>query len=59
MRVDVVSIFPAYLDALGLSLPGRARRTGLLDLHVHDLRTGPTTVTAPSTTPPTAAAPAW
>ncbi len=38
MRVDVVSIFPAYLDALGLSLPGRARRSGLLDLHVHDLR---------------------
>ncbi|KQT91078.1 transposase [Marmoricola sp. Leaf446] len=39
MRVDVVSIFPAYLDALDLSLPGRARREGLLDLHVHDLRT--------------------
>ena len=39
MRVDVVSIFPAYLDALGLSLPGRARREGLLDLRVHDLRT--------------------
>ncbi len=38
MRVDVVSIFPAYLEALDLSLPGRARRTGLLDLRVHDLR---------------------
>ncbi|MGN6251652.1 MAG: tRNA (guanosine(37)-N1)-methyltransferase TrmD [Marmoricola sp.] len=38
MRIDVVSIFPAYLDALDLSLPGRARRTGLLDLVVHDLR---------------------
>lgn len=38
MRVDVVSIFPSYLDVLDLSLPGRARRSGLLDLHVHDLR---------------------
>lgn len=38
MRVDVLSIFPAYLDALDLSLPGKARRTGLLDLRVHDLR---------------------
>ncbi len=39
MRVDVVSIFPEYLDALRLSLPGRAQESGLLDLHVHDLRT--------------------
>ena len=38
MRIDVVTIFPAYLDPLGLSLPGRARREGLLDLRVHDLR---------------------
>jgi len=38
VRVDVVSIFPAYLDALDLSLPGKARSRGLLDLHVHDLR---------------------
>ena len=38
MRIDVVSIFPRYLDALDLSLPGKARDTALLDLHVHDLR---------------------
>jgi tRNA (guanine37-N1)-methyltransferase len=38
MRVDVVSIFPAYLDALDLSLPGKARAKGLLELRVHDLR---------------------
>ncbi|GGF38945.1 hypothetical protein GCM10011519_10730 [Marmoricola endophyticus] len=38
MRVDVVSIFPDYLRALELSLPGRAREKGLLDLAVHDLR---------------------
>jgi tRNA (guanine37-N1)-methyltransferase len=39
VRIDVVSIFPAYLDPLGLSLPGRAQEGGLLELHVHDLRT--------------------
>jgi tRNA (guanine37-N1)-methyltransferase len=38
MRVDVVSIFPGYLAPLELSLPGKARASGLLDLHVHDLR---------------------
>ena len=39
MRIDVVSIFPAYLEPLGLSLPGKAQEAGVLDLHVHDLRT--------------------
>ena len=38
MRVDVVTIFPAYLDALQLSLIGKAREQGLLDVAVHDLR---------------------
>ncbi|MGG5258541.1 tRNA (guanosine(37)-N1)-methyltransferase TrmD [Phycicoccus avicenniae] len=38
MRLDVVSIFPEYLAPLDLSLIGKARRDGLLDLHVHDLR---------------------
>jgi tRNA (guanine37-N1)-methyltransferase len=38
VRIDVVSIFPAYLDPLGLSLPGKAQEAGLLDVHVHDLR---------------------
>lgn len=38
MRIDVVSIFPAYLDALDLSLAGRARTSGLLEISVHDLR---------------------
>lgn len=38
MRIDVVTIFPDYLAALDLSLVGKARRTGLLDLRVHDLR---------------------
>jgi len=39
MRLDVVTIFPGYLAPLGLSLVGRARDNGLLDLRVHDLRT--------------------
>ena len=39
MRVDVVTIFPDYFAPLDLSLIGKARGTGLLDLHVHDLRT--------------------
>ncbi|WAP52950.1 tRNA (guanosine(37)-N1)-methyltransferase TrmD [Arthrobacter sp. ATA002] len=38
MRIDVVSIFPEYLAALDLSLIGKARQEGLLDLNVHDLR---------------------
>ena len=38
MRVDVVTIFPEYLDPLRLSLIGRARTSGLLDVRVRDLR---------------------
>ncbi len=38
MRIDVVSIFPAYLAPLELSLLGRARDAGLVDLHTYDLR---------------------
>lgn len=38
MRIDVVSIFPDYLAPLELSLIGKARQDGLLDLRVHDLR---------------------
>ncbi|MFI5491057.1 tRNA (guanosine(37)-N1)-methyltransferase TrmD [Actinoplanes sp. NPDC051859] len=39
MRVDVISIFPDYFAPLDLSLIGKARGTGILDLSVHDLRT--------------------
>lgn len=38
MRIDVLTIFPAYLAPLDLSLPGKARQRGLLDLRVRDLR---------------------
>jgi tRNA (guanine37-N1)-methyltransferase len=38
MRVDIVSIFPEYFAPLDLSLIGKARTTGILDVAVHDLR---------------------
>jgi len=38
VRIDVVTIFPAYLDALRQSLPGKAIDAGIIDLGVHDLR---------------------
>lgn len=38
MRIDIVSIFPDYLTPLELSLVGKAREAGLLDVRVHDLR---------------------
>jgi tRNA (guanine37-N1)-methyltransferase len=38
LRIDVVTIFPEYLAPLDLSLIGKARRAGVLDLSVHDLR---------------------
>ncbi len=38
MRIDVVSIFPSYFDALTLSLLGKAQEAGIIDLRVRDLR---------------------
>jgi tRNA (guanine37-N1)-methyltransferase len=39
VRVDVFSIFPEYLEGpLGVSLLGRARAAGLLDVRLHDPR---------------------
>jgi tRNA (guanine37-N1)-methyltransferase len=38
VRIDVVTIFPAYLDPLRQSLPGKAIASGRVDLRVHDLR---------------------
>lgn len=38
MRIDAISIFPSYFDALELSLFGKAREKGLIDFHAHDLR---------------------
>jgi tRNA (guanine37-N1)-methyltransferase len=38
MRIDIVTIFPEFFSVLDVSLLGRARQAGLIDLAVHDLR---------------------
>jgi tRNA (guanine37-N1)-methyltransferase len=38
VRIDVVTIFPAFFDVLEVSLLGKARGNGILDVRVHDLR---------------------
>ncbi len=38
MKIDVVTVFPEYLEPLKLSLIGKAVETGLIELSVHDLR---------------------
>ncbi len=38
MRIDAVSIFPDYFQALDLSLLGKARQSGLIQFEAHDLR---------------------
>ena len=38
MRIDVITIFPEYLQPLDLSLIGKARQDGLLTVATHDLR---------------------
>jgi tRNA (guanine37-N1)-methyltransferase len=38
VRIDVVTIFPAFLEPTRLSLLGKAMTDGLVDLRVHDLR---------------------
>ena len=38
MRIDVVSIFPSFFDVLDVSLLGKARAAGIIDVRVHDLR---------------------
>jgi tRNA (guanine37-N1)-methyltransferase len=38
MRIDIVTIFPEFFDVLEISLLGKARQSGIIDLGVHDLR---------------------
>lgn len=38
MRIDVITIFPGYLDPIRESLPGKAIETGIVEFGVHDLR---------------------
>ena len=38
MRIDIVSIFPEFFGVLDISLLGKAREKGLIELGVHNLR---------------------
>lgn len=38
MRIDIVTIFPSFFEVLDLSLLGKARQTGLIEVTTHDLR---------------------
>ncbi|GII30900.1 tRNA (guanosine(37)-N1)-methyltransferase TrmD [Planotetraspora mira] len=38
MRVDIISIFPEYFAPLDVSLMGKARDRGILDIRLHQLR---------------------
>ena len=38
MRIDIVTIFPEFFSVLDVSLLGKARQSGLIELSVHDLR---------------------
>ena len=38
MRIDVISIFPRYLDPVREALPGKAIEAGIVEFGVHDLR---------------------
>ncbi|NQW75125.1 MAG: tRNA (guanosine(37)-N1)-methyltransferase TrmD, partial [Candidatus Planktophila sp.] len=38
MRIDAVTIFPDYFAPLTLSLLGKASEAGIVDFHIHDLR---------------------
>jgi hypothetical protein len=60
VRIDVLTIFPEWFEGpLTTSLLGKAIDDGVLDVRVHDLRDWTTDRHRTSTTPPTAAAPAW
>ncbi len=38
MRIDIVTIFPEFFSVLDVSLLGKAREAGIIDVAVHDLR---------------------
>ena len=44
MKIDIVSIFPGYFDVVELSLLGKAAKSKLVDVTVHDLRDATTDV---------------
>jgi len=38
VRIDIVTIFPEFFSVLDVSLLGKARHSGLIELGIHDLR---------------------
>lgn len=38
MKIDIVTIFPEFFGVLDVSLLGKARQSGIIDVAVHDLR---------------------
>ena len=38
MKIDAITIFPDYFNALEISLLGKAKEAGLLEIAIHDLR---------------------
>ena len=38
MRIDIVTIFPEFFSVLDISLLGKARQSGLIEVTAHDLR---------------------
>ena len=38
MKIDAITIFPDYFAPLQLSLLGKASEAGIIDFHIHDLR---------------------
>lgn len=44
MKIDIVTIFPSFFDALELSLLGKAAHSGVLEVGIHDLRVATTDI---------------
>ena len=38
MKIDIVTIFPEFFDVLDVSLLGKARQAGLIEVDIHNLR---------------------
>ena len=59
MRIDVITIFPGYLDPVRQSLPGKAIDAGIISVDVHDLRRWTRDVHHSVDDAPMAADPEW
>jgi len=44
VKIDIVTIFPSFFDALELSLLGKAAHSGVLEVGIHDLRVATTDI---------------